>query len=116
MDAATSITKAMASPEAADPKIAAALGKLQQVVLGMARGGPPQGAQGPGGGAAPGAGPAGAPAGAGMSPAGGGAVNPAMPNLSGGQLPPTPPGAGATMNVPQPNSDELRAMVAQSAG
>lgn len=113
MDAAQAVTRAMGRPEASQ-EILPALQKIQSVLVGMAKGPGPQ--QPPGGGAAPGAGPAGAPAGAGMGPPGGGAANPAMPSLTGGQLPPTPPGAGATSNVPQPNPDELRRMIAQSAG
>src|SRR5271166_3864248 len=112
MDAAQAVTRAMGRPEASGP-IIGQLQKLQTVLVGMAKGPAPQP---PGGGAAPGAGPGGTPPGAGMGPPGGGAANPAMPSLTGGQLPPTPPGAGATSNVPQPNPDELRRMIAQSTG
>jgi len=105
MDAAQAITRAMGTPEAAHPQIAAQLQALQRVMLTMARGG----GQAP----MPGAQPAGGPA-PGMGPAGGGAANPAMPSLSGGQMPPTPPGAGATMGIPQPTPDDLRRMIAQS--
>lgn len=106
MDAAQAITRAMGTPEAADPKVAAVLGKLQTAVLGIARG-----PSAPMQGAAPGGSPGGPP-GAGMGPPGGGAANPAMPAMTGGQ-PSAPPGAGATMAVPQMPPDELRRMIAQ---
>lgn len=113
MDAAQAVTRAMGRPEAG-PDDLKNLTKIQTVLVGMAKGGAPQ--QAPGGGAAPGAGPGGTPPGAGMGPPGGGAANPAMPSLTGGQMPPTPPGAGGTSNVPQPNPEDLRRMIAQANG
>ena len=112
MDAAQAVTRAMGRPEAGGP-VLPMLQKIQTVLVGMAKG---PGPQVPGGGAAPGAGAPGAPGGPGMGPPGGGAANPAMPALTGGQLPPTPPGAGGTSNVPQPSPDDLRRMIAQSTG
>lgn len=111
MDAATSVTRAQGTPEAANPDIAKQLIMVQHVLVNMARG--PAVHQGPGGGAAPGTAPPGTPAGAGLGPPGGGAANPTMPSLTGGQLPPTPPGAGATQGAPQVPPDELRRAIAQ---
>ena len=112
MEAAQAVTRAMGRPESG-AEMLPMLQKIQTVLVGMAKG--PHG-QSPGGGAAPGAGPAGAPAGAGMGPPGGGAANPGMPSLTGGQMPPTPPGAGATSAIPQVPPDELRRMLAQQTG
>lgn len=110
MDAAQALTRAMGTPEAANPQVAQALSKLQMVTLQLARhpGGAPQP---PGGGAAPGAAPgAGTPAGVG--PPGGGAANPAMASMAGpGAGPPPAPGGPGATGMPQMNPEELRRLI-----
>jgi hypothetical protein len=112
MEAAQAVTRAMGTPEAAgNPQLQQTLAKLQQVTIGISHSGGamPQQGQPPG--------PPGAPSpGAGMGPPGGGAANPAMGTPTGGGMGPTPPGAGASMGIPQPNPDELRRLIASQTG